>query len=230
MKHKIATPALMIALLVINVGCQKNEPANNNNTTGTVTDIDGNVYNTIKIGNQIWMKENLKVTHYRDGTAIQNVSDGWDWWHVSTGAYCEYENLSSNGSTYGKLYNWYAVNTGILAPTGWHVPTEAEWTVLENFLGNASTAGGRLKEAGTNHWQSPNVEATNATGFTGLPGGERTSTGSFFNLTYSGYWWANTEGTDIAYGRYHWLDFNSGFLLKNEDYKVDGCSVRCIKD
>lgn len=214
------------AIIIIFIACSKNEE----NSNDIVTDQDGNKYNTIKIGNQIWMSENLKTTTYRNGDAIPNITDPTAWYNLTTAAYCDYDNNPANSSTYGKLYNWHAVHSGQLCPAGWHIPTEAEWNILETFLGEESLAGGKLKEKNFIHWQSPNTAATNETGFTGLPGGYRSSTGSFFNLGYDGYWWGSETGSDISYARYHYLDFNIGFLLENEDYKVDGLSVRCIKD
>lgn len=199
-------------------------------SVSTVTDVDGNVYSTVSIGNQCWLAPNLKTTRYRDGTPIPNVADATDWSYLATGAYCDYENDAGNSATYGRLYNWYAVNTGNVCPVGWHVPSDAEWTALATALGDEILAGGKLKEAGLTHWQSPNAAATNETNFTALPGGSRFSTGSFYNITYDGYFWTTTTGTDPAYAWYHWLDFNSGFLIRSEDYKTDGASVRCVKD
>ncbi|MDB5228648.1 MAG: hypothetical protein JWN78_2841 [Bacteroidota bacterium] len=218
----------LCALTMLSISCVKKTNTTNNNSS-TVTDIDGNVYHTVNIGGQIWMKENLNTTKYRNGDPIPNVSDYTDWSYLTTGAYCDYNNLPANSATYGRLYNWYAVNSGLLCPVGWHVPSEAEWTALETFVGTASP-GGKLKETGTAHWYSPNAGATNESGWTGLPGGSRFSTGSFYNLTYNGYWWSATEGSDISYARYHFLDFNLTFIYGDEDYKVDGISVRCIKD
>lgn len=211
---------------LIFIGCSKNEE----NSNAIVTDHDGNKYNTVKIGNQIWMSENLKTTSYRNGDAIPNIKDPTAWYNLTNAAYCDYDNNPANSSSYGKLYNWHAVHSGQLCPTGWHIPSEAEWNILEAFLGEESLAGGKLKENNFTHWQSPNTAATNETGFTGLPGGFRSSTGAFFNLGYNGYWWGSETASDISYARYHYLDFNIGFLLENEDYKVDGLSVRCIKD
>lgn len=220
-----------IVIAITLAGCKK-EP---NNTTGecgstTVTDADGNTYGVVKIGTQCWMSSNLKTTKLRNGTPIPKVTDGWDWWHLGSAAYCDYDNAPANGNTYGRLYNWYAVSSGELCPAGWHVPTQAEWVTLENNLGGASVAGGKLKETGTAHWQSPNEAATNQTGFTALPGGYRSSTGSFFSLTYNGYYWMADEGSDTAYARYHFLDYSLGGVYGTEDYKVDGLSVRCVKD
>ncbi|MBK9327803.1 MAG: fibrobacter succinogenes major paralogous domain-containing protein [Sphingobacteriales bacterium] len=137
----------------------------------TVTDIDGNVYNVVKIGNQCWMKENLKTTRYNDGSAIPTGLSNTAWEATTNGAYAIYDNNAANNTTYGKLYNWYAVNTGKLAPAGWHVPTDAEWTTLTTYLGGVRVAGGPMKA--TTLWASPNVGATNSSGFTGLPAGYR---------------------------------------------------------
>ena len=222
--HSIAK---IFLLLMFIPGCVKTD---DNNHSETVTDIDGNVYGTVTIGSQVWMAGNLKTTRYRDGTPISNVTDPTLWYNLSTGAYCDYNNDPTYSATYGRLYNWYAVNTGILAPAGWHVPLDAEWATLETFLGNDNIMGGKIKETGTSHWQSPNTAATNETGFTGLPAGFRSSSGSFYSLTYNGYWWTSTTGTDISYGIYRYVDFNLGSIYRNEDSKVDGNSVRCIRD
>ncbi len=232
-KLTLALQAILLCLLIVTVtGCVKEEHDNdnNNNDTGTVTDIDGNVYTTVKIGTQTWMAADLKTSKYRDGSAIPNVTDATDWSYLTTGAYCYYENDPAYNTVYGKLYNWHAVNTGLLAPTGWHVPTDAEWTVMENYLGNDNYVGAKLKETGLAHWYDPNEGATNATGFTALPGGSRFSTGSFYNLTYNGYWWTATTGTDVSYAIYRYASFSLTALYNSEDYKTDGISVRCVKD
>ncbi|MFC1562338.1 FISUMP domain-containing protein, partial [candidate division KSB1 bacterium] len=176
------------------------------NVTRTVTDIDENVYQIVQIGDQEWMVENLKVTRYRNGDAIPNVTDGSAWGGLSTGAYCTYYNNASNAAVYGHLYNWYAVDDSRgLAPEGWHVPTDEEWKELEMYLGmsqsEADTSGWRgtdegdkLKETGTSHWGSPNAGATNESGFTALPGGYRSiSTGTFLNFYHIAIFWSSTE-------------------------------------
>lgn len=203
-------------------------------TLEVVTDADGNVYKTIKIGNQTWMSENLKVTKYNDGTAIPNVTDGTEWRSLKTGAYCNYDNDQNNVATYGRLYNWYAVNTGKLAPKGWHVPTHAEWTELTDYLGGVSTfdgiiiAGGKLKERGTSHWKSPNTGATNEIGFTALPGGTRYY-GEFYNIGDAGDWWCATEyDTNVAWLR--GMNYNSSNVGNGVLVKEDGLSIRCLKD
>jgi len=139
--------------------CKKKDDNNNPTTTaGKVTDIDGNVYDTVKIGTQIWIIENLKTTKYNDGTSIPMVTDSAAWINLTTPGYCWHKNTSASyKNTYGALYNWYAVNTGKLAPKGWHVPSDAEWTTLITYLGGDSIAGGKMKETGMSHWFSPNT-------------------------------------------------------------------------
>jgi len=199
-------------------------------STGTVTDIDGNVYQTVRIGNQWWMAENLKVTHYRNGEPIPNVTDNSSWYALLSGAYCDYNNDVSNVATYGRLYNWYAVSDSRnIAPAGWHVPSDAEWQSLVDYLGGDAIAGGKLKEAGTTHWLSPNTGATNESGFTALPGGYRYSGGSFFNMGYYAYFWSSTENNSYtAWGRY--LSCNYSQVGRNYFKEQVGFSVRCVRD
>ncbi len=200
----------------------------------TVTDIDGNVYHTVAIGAQTWMVENLKTTKYTDGTSIPNVADSIAWKALSTPGVCTYKNTSNTDTinTYGRLYNWYTVNTGKLCPAGWHVPTDAEWTTLTDYLGGISVAGGKLKEIGTTHWQSPNTGATNETGFIALPGGGRDNNGKCTNIGSAGYWWGSTEdGTNNA-----WcvgVFYNGSNVASYPNFynnKADGLSVRCVKN
>ncbi|MBL0286085.1 MAG: fibrobacter succinogenes major paralogous domain-containing protein [Bacteroidetes bacterium] len=148
--------------------------SNTTSLCGTVTDIDGNVYNTVTIGAQCWMMENLKTTKYNDGTAIPNVTSNTEWGALNTGAWCYYSNDANNNNTYGKLYNWYSVNTGRLAPNGWHVPTDIEWLELRDYLGGSQQAGGKMKSISI-LWSPPNVGADNSSGFTALPSGFRNS-------------------------------------------------------
>jgi len=202
----------------------------NTNQSQTVTDYDGNVYNTLTIGTQVWLGENLKVTHYNNGDPIPNVTDSLAWDNLTTGACCWYDNDSvMYDSLYGKLYNWYAVHDSRkIAPEGWHVPSYPELTTLANYLGGENIAGGKLKEAGTAHWNSPNTGATNETGFTGLPGGYRYNgifDGMGENLILlsssqenSGYAWHRGLGYD-----------NGSFGLGSGPMKY-GFSVRCIRD
>jgi len=208
--------------------------------TTPLVDWDGNTYGTVEIGNQVWMAENLKVTHYRDGTPITPVTDHGEWTALTTEAYCFYNNNASNGlDTYGALYNWYAVNgdtdgDGVkdkeIAPEGWHVPTDAEWTTLTDHLGGASVAGGKLKETGINHWNSPNAGATNESGFTALPGGSRYYTSGYYYLMgYDGYFWSATEN-DSSTAWYRTLRYNYSDVYQLNNNKRNGFSVRCVRD
>ena len=195
----------------------------------TMTDVDGNIYYTIVIGTQTWMMENLKTTKYRNGDVIPNVLDS-TWINLTTGAYCNYNNDANNSTTYGRLYNWFAINDSRnLAPAGWHVATAAEWQTLVDYLGGKEEAGGKLKEAGTTHWISPNMDATNSSGFTALPGGYRFSNGLFDRLGSNGYWWSSTENAaSTAYARHLGTDHMDCDL--DSLNKFIGLSIRCIKD
>ncbi|HAM09756.1 MAG TPA: hypothetical protein DCP74_05660 [Bacteroidales bacterium] len=202
----------------------------------TVSDWDGNVYNTVQIGTQIWMSENLKTTSYRDGTPIPLVTDNTVWSILTTPGYCWYNNdAATYKATYGALYNWYAVdplsNGGKnVCPTGWHVPTDTEWTDLTAYLGGEVVAGGKLKETGTTHWTTPNTGATNETGFTALPGGYRDFfDGAFYDIGLIGVWWSATEfGATDAWYRY--VFYNNSFVYEGNVSKKDGIPVRCVRD
>ena len=202
--------------------------------TGTVNDIDGNIYNTIGIGSQIWMAENLKTTKYNDGTAIPYITDDYIWGNISTPAYCLNNNDISYNAIYGPLYNWYSISTTTngnknVCPTGWHIPTDEEWTTLTTYLGGTSIAGAKLKEAGLTHWATPNTGATNESGFTGLPGGMRSEASSFVHTTNWGYFWSSTENT-ISNSWYILLNYNNIIVYRFNDSKTRGYSIRCIKD
>lgn len=203
-------------------------------TLGTVTDIDGNTYQTVKIGDQEWMTQNLRTTKYNDGSIIPNITNNTDWANLSTGAYSWYNNDNVYEQPYGKLYNWFAVDDSRgLCPTGWHVPTDAEWTILTDYLGGSSIAGGYLKEAGTTHWSVPNTGATNKSGFTGLPGGERWTSGVFQAFGFYGAWWSSTEtgpNSGDAWTRFLNYDDTAIDASDGEDNKTAGCSVRCIQN
>jgi uncharacterized protein (TIGR02145 family) len=193
----------------------------------------------VTIGTQIWSSTNLDVTTYRDGTPIPQVTDPTAWAGLTTGAWCYYNNDTVNGTTYGKLYNWYAVAgihdtdpstpNKILAPQGWHVPSDAEWTTLTTFLGGESVAGGKMKSTGTSLWLSPNTAATNESGFTGLPGGVRNYDGAFYNVGYDGLWWGSSEFlTTNAWSR--GLNYDYGTVGLYYSNKTVGFSVRCLRD
>lgn len=199
----------------------------------SVTDIDGNTYSVVKIGSQIWMAENLRVSRYNDGTTIPNVTDNTAWSQLTTGAWSYYNNDASYNYPYGKLYNWYAVNTGKLCPQGWHIPTDAEWTQLDIYLGR--NAGLKMKSTGnstdgTGLWiKFSGYEGTNESGFSGLPGGYRSSTGTYVNMGNYGYWWSSTEpNTYYAWSRY--LYYGNGFVTRDYYNKERGLSCRCVRD
>ena len=255
-KFSIFPFLIMGVFLVFASSCDKdkdNDPASNdtifnpNITYGTVTDIDGNTYKTVTIGTQTWMAENLKVTKYNDGIAIPNVTDNTAWGELTTGALCDYDNTPSNSETYGKLYNWYAVNTGKLCPTGWHVPSDAEWTTLENYLianfynYDDTTTDNKIAKAmaSSNGWESFSTEGAignndypekqNASGFSALPGGTRNKNGNFNYVGNYGYWLSSTENfSNLAY--YWVLDYDENYLFNYSSRKVDGFSVRCVRD
>jgi uncharacterized protein (TIGR02145 family) len=195
-----------------------------------IADIEENTYNTVTIGAQVWMAENLKTTKYNDGTIIPLVTDNTVWSNLTTPGYCWFNNdQTSYKPTYGALYNWYSVNTGKLCPTGWHVPSDADWTILSNYWGGEEVAGGKLKEAGTAHWLSPNTGATNERGFTALPAGNRTDNAIFYDVGNFGYWWSVTgDNTTSAWLRY--LSYNSSTLNKVSYDRKSGFSIRCLKN
>jgi uncharacterized protein (TIGR02145 family) len=197
-------------------------------TSSNIVDVDGNVYTAVSIGTQVWMKENLKVSKYRNGDPIPTNLTNAEWYASTTSGACAvYNNDAANNTTYGKLYNWYAVvDSRNLCPTGWHVPTDAEWTTLENYLGGTSVAGGKLKST-SSLWASPNTGATNESGFSGLPGGNRSGTGTYLNIGNYGYWWSSTGGAVV------WcrdLRYSSGTSTRNNLEERRGLSVRCLRD
>ena len=209
-------------------------------TNKTITDIDGNVYHTVTIGTQTWMVENLKTTQYNDGTEIPLVTDNIVWYNLSTPAYCWYNNDAADyKNKYGALYNWYAVNTAKLAPTGWHVPTDAEWTTLENYvsanLGVSLSVGKAL--AATTDWTTGgnagtigyNLTLNNSTGFSALPGGRliSISNSAFNSVGTGGYWWSSTAGSTSN----AWLmNLDNSSVGMGIFFRASGSSVRCIKD
>lgn len=197
----------------------------------TVTDIDGNVYQTVRIGGQIWMTENLRVTRYRDGTPIPNVYDNDEWPNAGEGACCMVRNDSMEyKQTYGVLYNFHAVtNEHGLCPEGWRVPTEQECRALIEYLGGHRIAGGKIKDNTTRLWKNRNTVATNESGFSGLPAGGRGQFGSPGDVGYYATWWSSTS-TDAVYA-WHWgLYPDKPGIRANPGHKSSGFSVRCIKD
>ena len=199
------------------------------NEPTTVTDVDGNVYETVTIGNQVWMAENLKTTHYRNGEPINYLTDEADWNNATAGAYCVYENDEVSNAIFGMLYNGFAVQDGRnLAPQGWHVATDADWTVLTDHLGGLAEAGGKLKETGFAHWSAPNIGATNETGFTALGAGLRGS-GHFTGLMNYGYWWTSSSYNADALWRRS-MGSGTAVVSRADNPKTFGFSVRCVKD
>jgi len=187
------------------------------------------VAHDVTIGTQVWTGCNATVSTYANGDTIPQVTDPTAWAALTTGAWCYYDNNPANEATYGKLYNWYAVNDARgFSPTGYHVSTDAEWTVLTDYLGGLTVAGGKMKEVGFCHWLSPNTGATNTSLFTGLPGGERGSFGIYNDIGYKGYWWSSTEDS-ITTAWYRNMYSSIGIVLKYSYDKRDGRSVRFIK-
>jgi len=202
------------------------------NQAQTVTDIDGNIYNTVTIGTQIWMHENLKVTHYLNGVSIPNIIDSIQWCNLTNGALCNYNNDTGNISTYGSLYNWYAVtDSRNLCPGGWHLPSETELTTLINFVGVMGANGGKMKELGCAHWACPNALADDSSGFTALPGGYRNGYngyGFYSMLTFHSGWWTSTS-YDPTNAWILNLNYDNGAANNYFLPKTFGFYVRCIK-
>jgi uncharacterized protein (TIGR02145 family) len=223
-----STLTILAMVIVFANSCKKDKEDDSTNptpnTTVTVTDIDGNVYHTITIGTQVWMVENLKTTHYRDGSAIPNVTDA-SWGSLTTGAYRDYNNSVTNSTTYGRLYNWHAVNDSRkLAPAGWHIPTDAEITVLTTNAGGVSVAGTNLKASASN---TPAWDGSNSSGFTALPAGY--TLGSYNSMGSLAYFWSATACSSTSAW---YLGLGTGYAttFHLNDVKTGGFSVRCIKD
>jgi uncharacterized protein (TIGR02145 family) len=202
---------------------------------GQVADIDGNVYKTVKIGDQWWMAENLKVTRYRNGDEIPEKTDD-DEWDSSTGGRCSYKNDSANFAIYGALYNWFAVNDSrILAPEGWHVPTDEEWQELIDNLGGDTLAGGKMKSTGTikngdGLWRGSDENTTNESGFSALPGGYRYSHGVFDGVGSNAYFWSATESRG-GNAWYRYLYYGTTNVYRDDsDWRQAGYSIRCVAD
>ncbi len=205
--------------------------------TNSVTDIDGNTYKTVRIGDQIWMAENLRTSKFNDGSQIAQVTDNTSWSQTRSSAWCWFGNDSNHDKVYGKLYNWYAVANDNLCPTGWHLPTEAhgsegsDWATLIRTLGGSDQAGGKLKQQGFNFWLAPNIGANNQAGFLGLPGGSRQANGVFDGIRFEGMWWnsLNSSLLEFTWSRSRILLFDSDRVDYFDGDKRMGLSVRCIK-
>jgi len=247
MKTQIKLLVGGLAFLMLTSGCQKEANISSNLPTdiasvgsginalkalkyGTMKDIDGNSYKTIKIGNQVWMAENLRVTKFRNGKSIPNVIDATQWSNLSSSAFCYF-----NGSTYddkinGKLYNWFAVNDSKkLAPNGWHIPSDNEWATLVNYLGGNSIASGKLKTTGTTYWLEPNTGATNESGFSAVAAGYRLFDGSFYQLGTNASFWTSTSYINNSAWIYD-LHYYLNVVNRYYPTQKNAYSVRCIKD
>ena len=215
-----------------------------NSANNTLTDSrDGKVYKTVTIGNQVWMAENLaylpSVNMVADGS--EDAAGSYYYVHGYDGTNVTDAKATANYTTYGVLYNWTAAMDGEassttnpsgiqgVCPKGWHLPNDAEWTELTDYLGGTSIAGGKLKETGTTHWKSPNTDATNETGFTALPGGGRSKSGAFLGIGSPGYWWSATENNATS-AWYRTMVYNNGDVGRYGIGKEFGFSVRCVRD
>lgn len=247
MKARSNNCNLFATLLITIVMCLPSCDTGAMSVTGTMKDTDGNVYNTVRIGNQIWMSENLRTTSFNDGTSIPQVTDNSEWASLKTAGYCYYNNSKDLDyqKKWGALYNLYTVNTGKLAPSGWRVPTDEDWTVLENYLiangynWDASTSGNKIGKAmvAKSYWNTfttvgsvgNDQGSNNRSGFSALPGGSRFDDGSFLNLGRSGGWWsASTVSPTSSYSRH--LNYNQAHLLRNYcSSKEAGFSVRLVQ-
>lgn len=224
--YKVSFGLLTLLLLLLHAGCSKDDEED---VTLPATDIDGNVYNTIKIGKQIWFAQNLKTTRYNDGTPILYVPAKNEWAALKTGGYCWYDNNITYKETFGALYNWNTVASDKLCPAGWHVPSDEEWNILAESLGGEGVAGGKLKSTDKAYWKEPNTGASDKLKYTALPGGCRIFDGSFYNIYLRGIWWSSTESLEnVSITRE--LDYEYRALLRRSFDKTGGVSVRCIKD
>jgi len=226
--HKIFSVTTLTIFLVISITSAKDSTSYVDDKT--VTDIDGNIYKIVTIGDQVWMAENLKVIHYRNGDAIDCKVEVREWMISKTGAFCSYDNDEKYTPTYGLLYNYPAlVDDRGIAPSGWHLPTYTEWQTLFDYLGGISIAGGKLKDTSSVYWSWPNSGATGESGFIALPGGYRNYDGKYNNIgTYSQFWSSTEDNSRQAWR----ISMNSsGPDGQNYNpYKQCGFSVRCIKD
>ena len=243
MKYVVLILNILVLFIIILTGCNKRSPTES--TPNTITDIDGNIYQTVKIGNQVWMAENLKVTHYRNGDAIPYETNDNDWAHLTTGAYCVYDIDVNNADTYGNFYNWYAINDNRnIAPPGWHVSTDEDWKELEMFLGmSQEEADDTISDRGTNEgskiagnaalWLDGSLELNAAfgeSGFSALPAGFRNhGDGNFAGICRNARFWTSTESVSI-YSWYRVLHYNFSIITRANYDKRYGYSIRLVRD
>lgn len=221
MKSYLQT-CILIFLSIWLFGCKQ---------TNEVSDVDGNIYKTVKIGEQTWMAENLKVTHYQNGDEIQFVSDNLEWSQQQNGAFCFYNNDSINSKKYGNLYNWYAITDARkIVPKGWHIPTLDEVNQLISYLKGDTTAAAKMKVNGAEFWITQNQYSTNSSGFSALPGGYRFGDdGTFHTLGSNGYWWTSTGSFEL----FSWSNRSYNVFAdinRDKQYLTYGFSIRCVKD
>jgi len=246
-KLSIFFTVVCCALLIIIGGY---EPVSAGTNADTVTDIDGNVYHTVKIGNQVWTLENLRTTRFNDGTPIPLVTDKDKWFMVMAPAYCWYENDFKNKDKYGALYNWFAVDTKKLVPKGWHIPSEAEWTILENYLiangynWDGSTTKNRIAKslAANEDWIPPaystdtigtpcnDLSKNNRSGFSAFPSGSRSYNGKFMGGGRYAFWWSATAVDEMNAHNRWLLSYLTGLIFEQEGDKGSGFSIRLLKD
>ena len=230
---------ILSGLLLILTNCTSTVFAQK--SSSKVSDIDGNEYKTVVLGDQIWMSENLKTTRFYDGTPIPNVPDITEWRHIDAPAYVWYDNDSLNKDTYGALYNWHTVSEGNLCPGGWHVATDDDWKKLEMYLGmtqeqadgtvwRGTNEGGKLKDAGFEYWVSPNKGATNESGFKAVPGGRRFSSGQFGDLSTGNTIWTSTQSSLSSACYRHFSSGGAAIGRNPAGDKKFGFAVRCIKN
>lgn len=202
---------------------------NNSGDTGEIVDVNGTSYETVQIGNQVWMADNLNVTHYRNGDPIPSITNNQEWEEMKEGAYSYYRNFWYFGRVYGALYNWHAVNDERgLCPEGWRIPDDYDWRELSRYLGGREEAGGKLK-ATSLRWMRPNEGATDETGFSALPGGYRHSNGTFYNIRKFGDYWTSLGFPDgYAYFRSFCNEYS--YMHEGVYSKSTGAYVRCIKE
>lgn len=249
-KLNLKTNIIFIALAMFFVSCDEENISNEPNnaplivTHGTMTDHEGNVYKTVTLGGQTWMAENLRVTTFNDGTPIPKTTTPEEWEVLNAPGCCSYRDTTNQDfiKTHGLLYNWYAVNTGKLAPKGWHVPTDEDWKKFEITLGLSPQSaekgggrgvdqGGKLKEEGFAHWNEPNAYATNESGFTALPSGYCHHNGVCVNIgRYAKYWTSSAFDAYDTYAWYRYVTFENGLIYRYYGNKTWGSSVRCVKD
>lgn len=198
--------------------------------SGLPVDGDGNEYDTVVIGTQVWLRENLKTTKYNNGVSIPLITDNSQWSSMTSAAFCWYGNSQDVKENYGALYNWWATKVSFLCPLGYHIPSDEEWQTLIDYLGGDEIAGDKLKSIGTQFWFPPN-HGTNESGFSAMPGGLRSHDfGSYLSVRYFGYWWSSSPGINENYGSRLLINYSDNNATLTSWFKKSGLSIRCIKN